>query len=86
MQTLAGYSFFLLCLNSSTQSILSRESLSLQFLDVVTLLLKYCAPKYKENAETQAVMVDLIATLGFFCANNKQNQVSLTLIYMIHIE
>lgn len=58
------------------QSILSRESLSLQFLDVITILLKYCGPKSKENAETQAVIVDLIATIGFFCANNKQNQVS----------
>lgn len=58
------------------QSILSEESLSLQFLDVVTILLKYCSPKSSENGETQAVIVDLVATLGFFCANNKQNQVS----------
>lgn len=57
---------------------MSQESLSLQFLDVVTILLKYCAPKNSENAETQAVIVDLVATLGFFCANNKPNQVSNT--------
>lgn len=58
------------------QSILSQESLSLQFLDVVTILLKYCGPKSDEKGETQAVIVDLIATLGFFCANNEKNQVS----------
>lgn len=55
---------------------LSQESLSLQFLDVVTILLKYCGPKSNEKGETQAVIVDLIATLGFFCANNEKNQVS----------
>lgn len=60
----------------SLQAIMSEESLSLQFLDVVTILLKYCGPKSNENTETQAVIVDLVATLGFFCANNKQNQVS----------
>lgn len=48
----------------------------MQFLDVVTILLKYCGPKSSEKGETQAVIVDLVATLGFFCANNKQNQVS----------
>lgn len=58
------------------QAIMSHESLSLQFLDVVTILLKYCGPKSNENTETQAVIVDLVATLGFFCANNKENQVS----------
>lgn len=57
---------------------MSEESLSLQFLDVVTILLKYCGPKSNENPETQAVIVDLVATLGFFCANNKQNQVSVS--------
>lgn len=59
------------------QSILGQESLSLQFLDVVTILLKYCGPKSSEKGETQAVVVDLVATLGFFCANNKPNQVCL---------
>lgn len=57
---------------------MSQESLSLQFLDVATILLKYCGPKTSENAETQAVIVDLVATLGFFCANKKENQVSNT--------
>lgn len=64
------------CVYLSLQAIMSEESLSLQFLDVVTILLKYCGPKSNENTETQAVIVDLVATLGFFCANNKQNQVS----------
>lgn len=35
----------------------------------------YCGPKSMEKGETQAVIVDLIATLGFFCANRKENQV-----------
>lgn len=65
---------------SRSQAIMSEESLSLQFLDVVTILLKYCGPKSNENPETQAVIVDLVATLGFLCANNKQNQVSDTSI------
>lgn len=52
-----------------------EEPLSLQFFDVVTILLKYCVPKCHEKGETQAVIIDLIATLGFFCANNKENQV-----------
>ncbi|XP_031635291.1 uncharacterized protein LOC116348431 [Contarinia nasturtii] len=56
------------------QSIMGQESLLLQYLDVVTILLKYCGPKTNENRETQAVIVDLVATLGFLCANNKQNQ------------
>lgn len=43
---------------------MSHETLSLQFLDVVTILLKYCGLKPSENAETQAVIVDLVATLG----------------------
>lgn len=61
------------------QLVLSQEALSLQFLDVVTILLKYCGPKSNEKGETQAVIVDLVATLGFFCANNKKNQVILAL-------
>lgn len=69
--------------SSNCQSIMSQESLSLQFLDVVTILLKYCGPKSSENTETQAVIVDLVATLGFFCANNKQNQVSDTISYIV---
>lgn len=58
------------------QEVLSEEGLSLKFLDVVTILLKYCGPKCHVKGETQAVIIDLIATLGFFCANNKRNQVS----------
>lgn len=58
------------------QLILSQEALSLQFLDVVSILLKYCGPKSHQKGETQAVIVDLVATLGFFCANNERNQVS----------
>lgn len=50
----------------------------MKFLDVVTILLKYCGSKctINEKSETQAVIIDLIATLGFFSANNKKNQVS----------
>lgn len=57
------------------QDVLSEESMSLKFLDVATILLKYCGPKSLEKGETQAVIVDLIATLGFFCANRRENQV-----------
>lgn len=55
---------------------LSKEIVSLKFLDVITILLKYLGPKCHEKGETQAVAIDLIATLGFFCANNAKNQVS----------
>lgn len=41
---------------------------------MVTILLKYCGPKATEKGETQAVIIDLIGTLGYFCVNNKQNQ------------
>lgn len=63
---------------SVLQEVLSGESLSMKFLDVVTILLKYCGSKctINEKSETQAVIIDLIATLGFFSANNKKNQVS----------
>ncbi|XP_061399136.1 uncharacterized protein LOC133334839 [Musca vetustissima] len=58
------------------QEVMSSEAISLKFLDVVTILLKYCGNKCTaaKNSETQAVIIDLIATIGFFCANNKQNQ------------
>lgn len=58
------------------QDILSDEDLSLKLLDVITILLKYCGPKCTEKGETQAVITDLIGTIGFFCANNEKNQVS----------
>ncbi|XP_058819501.1 calponin homology domain-containing protein DDB_G0272472 isoform X2 [Topomyia yanbarensis] len=60
------------------QDVLSEENLSFKFLDVVSILLQYCVPKSEVKGETQAVIIDLIATLGFFCANNKVNQDLLT--------
>ncbi|XP_013104459.2 S phase cyclin A-associated protein in the endoplasmic reticulum [Stomoxys calcitrans] len=62
------------------QEVMSSEAISLKFLDVITILLKYCGNKCTaaKNSETQAVIIDLIATIGFFCANNKQNQDLLT--------
>ncbi|XP_055541837.1 S phase cyclin A-associated protein in the endoplasmic reticulum [Wyeomyia smithii] len=60
------------------QGVLTEENLSFKFLDVVSILLQYCVPKAEEKGETQAVIIDLIATLGFFCANNKINQDRLT--------
>ena len=58
---------------------LSSEAITLKFLDVVQILMKYCGNQVTaaKNSETQAVLIDLIATIGFFCANNKQNQVIL---------
>uniref|UniRef100_W8AU12 S phase cyclin A-associated protein in the endoplasmic reticulum n=2 Tax=Ceratitis capitata TaxID=7213 RepID=W8AU12_CERCA len=65
---------------STFQDVMSSETLSLKFLDVVTILLKYCGNKCSaaKNSETQAVIIDLIATIGFLCANNKKNQDLLT--------
>nr|XP_014087439.1 S phase cyclin A-associated protein in the endoplasmic reticulum [Bactrocera oleae] len=62
------------------QDVMSGETLSLKFLDVVTILLKYCGSNCSaaKNSETQAVIIDLIATIGFLCANNKKNQDLLT--------
>ncbi|XP_059612655.1 S phase cyclin A-associated protein in the endoplasmic reticulum [Phlebotomus argentipes] len=56
------------------QAILSEEVISLKFLDILTILLKYCGPKSSEKGETQAVIVDLLSTLGYFCVNNVKNQ------------
>jgi hypothetical protein len=58
------------------QTVLAVEKLTFKFLDVVTILLNYCSPKLNENKETKAVIIDLIQTLGYFCANNQKNQVS----------
>lgn len=55
---------------------LSDESLAFQLLDVATVLLTYCGPKATDKGETSALIVDLIATLGFYSANNTTNQVS----------
>lgn len=56
---------------------LGDETLAFQLLDVARVLLTYCGPKAAaDKGETSAVIVDLIATLGFFCANNPKNQVS----------
>lgn len=63
------------------QDILSDEDLSLKLLDVITILLKYCGPKCTEKGETQAVITDLIGTIGFFCANNEKNQVFIFFCY-----
>ncbi|XP_065355667.1 S phase cyclin A-associated protein in the endoplasmic reticulum [Calliphora vicina] len=65
---------------SAFQEVMSSEAISLKFLDVVQILLKYCGNQTTaaKNSETQAVLIDLIATIGFFCANNKQNQDLLT--------
>ncbi|XP_061512013.1 S phase cyclin A-associated protein in the endoplasmic reticulum [Anopheles gambiae] len=60
------------------QAVLIEENLSLKFLDVISILLQYCVPKADVKSETQTVIIDLIATLGFFCANNKINQDLLT--------
>ncbi|XP_050076497.1 S phase cyclin A-associated protein in the endoplasmic reticulum [Anopheles maculipalpis] len=60
------------------QAVLIEQNLSLKFLDVISILLQYCVPKADVKSETQTVIIDLIATLGFFCANNKINQDLLT--------
>ncbi|XP_053672123.1 S phase cyclin A-associated protein in the endoplasmic reticulum [Anopheles nili] len=60
------------------QAVLIEQQLSLKFLDVISILLQYCVPKADVKSETQTVIIDLIATLGFFCANNKLNQDLLT--------
>lgn len=74
--------YFTFISTHTRQDILSQECLSLQFLDVVTILLKYCGPHTNGKGETQAVIVDLVATLGFFCANNEANQVRIELIHI----
>ncbi|GAB0093882.1 uncharacterized protein DMENIID0001_090700 [Sergentomyia squamirostris] len=56
------------------QTILLEETMSLKFLDIIAILLKYCGPKSGEKGETQAVIVDLLNSLGYFCVNNSKNQ------------
>ncbi|XP_058057868.1 S phase cyclin A-associated protein in the endoplasmic reticulum [Anopheles bellator] len=60
------------------QAVLTQQTVSLKFLDVISILLQYCVPKADVKSETQTVIIDLTATLGFFCANNKENQDLLT--------
>uniref|UniRef100_A0A2M3Z3B0 Putative s phase cyclin a-associated protein in the endoplasmic reticulum isoform x1 n=1 Tax=Anopheles braziliensis TaxID=58242 RepID=A0A2M3Z3B0_9DIPT len=60
------------------QTVLMDHTVTLKFLDVVSILLKYCVPKADIKSETQTVIIDLTAALGFFCANNKINQDLLT--------
>lgn len=55
--------------------------MTFKFLDVVTILLNYCGPKLaeSENKEMKAVIRDLIVIIGYFCANNRRNQVRTTI-------
>lgn len=52
--------------------------MTFKFLDVVTILLNYCGPKLSESEdkEMKAVIRDLVIILGYFCANNRRNQVN----------
>lgn len=61
---------------------MANEALVLKFLDVVTILLNYCGNMVTaaKNSEAQVVITDLIATIGFMCANNKKNQVRMFLL------
>lgn len=45
---------------------------------MVTILLNYCGPKLSESEdkEMKAVIRDLVIILGYFCANNRRNQVN----------
>lgn len=60
-----------------SQQILKEERLTFKFLDVVTILLNYCGPKLSESEdkEMKAVIRDLVIIIGYFCANNRRNQV-----------
>uniref|UniRef100_A0A2M4AFU4 Putative s phase cyclin a-associated protein in the endoplasmic reticulum isoform x1 n=1 Tax=Anopheles triannulatus TaxID=58253 RepID=A0A2M4AFU4_9DIPT len=60
------------------QAVLMDHTVTLKFLDVISILLQYCIPKADIKSETQTVIIDLTAALGFFCANNKINQDLLT--------
>ncbi|XP_049536689.1 S phase cyclin A-associated protein in the endoplasmic reticulum [Anopheles darlingi] len=60
------------------QAVLMDHTVTLKFLDVISILLQYCIPKADVKSETQTVIIDLTAALGFFCANNKINQDLLT--------
>lgn len=46
---------------------------------MVTILLNYCGPKLSESEdkEMKAVIRDLVIILGYFCANNRRNQVNI---------
>lgn len=62
------------------QEILAEERLCFKFLDVVTIFLNYCGPKLLEpepekNSDMKIVIRDLIVIIGYFCANNRRNQV-----------
>lgn len=50
----------------------------LKFLDVAAVLFKYCANCDLSiiNSESQAVVIDLIASIGFLCVKNTKNQVN----------
>lgn len=53
-----------------------------KFLDVVTIFLNYCGPKLSEgvSSDMKEVIKDLIIIIGYFCANNRKNQVRIEII------
>jgi hypothetical protein len=78
MIILLGYIINFLSSPSENQNILDEERLTFKFLDVITILLNYCGPKLateNDDKEMKAVIRDLIIIIGYFCANNKHNQV-----------
>ncbi|XP_030384048.1 S phase cyclin A-associated protein in the endoplasmic reticulum isoform X2 [Scaptodrosophila lebanonensis] len=59
------------------QEVLSAEgALSFKLLDVVTIILNYCATSAEvmANNESTTMLIDLIATLAFFSLNNRKHQ------------
>ncbi|XP_017105660.2 S phase cyclin A-associated protein in the endoplasmic reticulum [Drosophila bipectinata] len=59
------------------QETLSVEGpLSLRLLDVMTVILNYSVAnaQWVKNHESTTMLIDLIATLAFFCVNNRRHQ------------
>lgn len=50
--------------------------LSLRLLDVMTVILNYSVAnaQWVKNHESTTMLIDLIATLAFFCVNNRRHQ------------
>ncbi|XP_037958436.1 calponin homology domain-containing protein DDB_G0272472 [Teleopsis dalmanni] len=60
------------------QEILQCEKMKCQLLDCIDILLRHCVNNYPEganaNSDGKAVIIDIIAAIGFFSLNNKKNQ------------
>ncbi|XP_017060959.1 S phase cyclin A-associated protein in the endoplasmic reticulum [Drosophila ficusphila] len=62
--------------NTFQEALTVEGPLSLKLLDVMTLILNFSVPSAQcvKNNESTTMLIDLIASLAFFCVNNRRHQ------------